>query len=129
MFNVFQKWARVKKVFISRKLNKWGRKFGFLIFFDVRNVGSMERELDQIYIGNMKLFVNIPKYRRHHLEPNRAERRESRTINTVRPRNYGKKHLEAPALNKKKRRKKVWVEKKGKKKSFVDVVKGETQWK
>jgi len=59
MIKVFQRWARVKEVFISRRLNKWGRRFGFVRFFYVRNVGRLERELDQIYIGNMKLFVNF----------------------------------------------------------------------
>ena len=50
MFKVFQKWARVREVFISRRPNKWGRRFGFVRFLDVRNVGRLERELDQVYI-------------------------------------------------------------------------------
>jgi len=33
MHKVFQRWARVKEVFISRRLNKWGRRFGFVRFF------------------------------------------------------------------------------------------------
>ncbi|KAK7333791.1 hypothetical protein VNO80_30570 [Phaseolus coccineus] len=65
---------------------------------------------------------------RHELESNRAERRDSRTLHTERTRDSGKLHLEAPEINRKKRRKEVWVEKRGKK-SFVDVVKGETQQK
>ena len=27
----------------------------------------LEKELDHIYIGNMKLYVNVPKYRRDEL--------------------------------------------------------------
>jgi len=64
MFKTFQRWARVKEVFISRRLNRWGRILGFVRFFEVRDVRRLEKELDQIYIGKMKLFVNIPKYRR-----------------------------------------------------------------
>jgi len=64
MLKIFQKWARVKEVFISKRLNRWGRRFGFVRLFDVENVFCLEKQLDQIYIGNMKLYVNIPKYRR-----------------------------------------------------------------
>ena len=46
MVKVFQKWASVKDVFISRRLNKWGRKFGFVSFFGVKDEGRLERELD-----------------------------------------------------------------------------------
>jgi len=30
----------------------------------VLNVFKLEKELDQIFIGDMKLYVNLPKYRR-----------------------------------------------------------------
>jgi len=71
MTKVFQKWATVKEVFISRRPNKWGRRFGFVRFLDVKNVVRLEGDLDRIYIGTMKLHVNIPKYRRHQYEPRR----------------------------------------------------------
>ena len=64
MLKIFQRWARVKEVFISRRRNKWGRRFGFVRFFSVLNESKLEKELDQIFIGNMKLYVNLPKYRR-----------------------------------------------------------------
>jgi len=73
MVKVFQKWARVKEVFISRRLNKWGRRFGFVRFLEVKNVRRLEGELDQIYIGNRKLHVNIPKYWRAQSESIVAE--------------------------------------------------------
>jgi len=31
----------------------------------VPNELRLEKDLDQIYIGSMKLFVNLPKYRRN----------------------------------------------------------------
>jgi len=58
MVRIFKRWTRVKKVFISRRLNKWERRFGFVRFFEVRNVGRLEKDLDQIYIGNKKLHVS-----------------------------------------------------------------------
>ena len=62
MVKVFQRRARVKEVFISRRLNKCGRRFGFVRFFEVRNVERLERELDSLFVGNMKLHVNVPRY-------------------------------------------------------------------
>jgi len=64
MFRIFQKWARVREVFISRRLNRWGRRFGFVKFYQVPDEGRLEKQLDQIFIGNQKLYVNLPKFRR-----------------------------------------------------------------
>jgi len=75
MVKVFQKWAAVKEVFISRRPNKWGRRFEFVRFLDVKNVVRLEGDLDRIYIGNRKLHVNIPKYLRNQHVPRREERR------------------------------------------------------
>jgi len=68
MFRIFQKWSRVKEVFIFRRLNRWGRRFGFVRFFPVSNEARLEKQLDQIYIGSLKLHVNLPKYRRAEAE-------------------------------------------------------------
>jgi len=64
MLKVFQRWARVKEVFISHRHNRWGRRFGFVRLFDVKNAGRLEREMDQAWVGRMKLYVNILRYRR-----------------------------------------------------------------
>jgi len=58
MLKIFQKWARMKEVVISRRFNRRGRKSGFVQFFEVANLGRLEKELE-IYIGNKKLYVNI----------------------------------------------------------------------
>ena len=65
ILKIFQRWARVKEVFISGRRNRWERRSGFVIFFTVPNELRLEKELDQIYIGNMRLYVNLPKYRRN----------------------------------------------------------------
>ncbi|KAK7335256.1 hypothetical protein VNO80_27033 [Phaseolus coccineus] len=74
--------------------------------------------------------MNIPKYRRHQLEPYRAERRVLRAPNTGRQKETGKRHLKDAEVGGKQRSKEIWVEKKGKK-SFVDAVTVEPQerWK
>ena len=126
MFKIFRRWARVKEVFISRRLNKWGRRFGFVRFFEVRNVGRLGRDLDQIYIGNKKLHVNIPRYRRSEEEPKRVvtENRGKQMEKTSNPRwlqEKGRGHTNHKS-------KEVWQVKPGRK-SYADVVKDDSQKK
>jgi len=122
MTKVFQKWVRVKEVFISRKLNRWGRRFGFVSFYGVKNVTWLERELDQIYICGRKLYVNIPKYRRNQV----GSRREDRRMQGVR---YEEKQKEV-WNHAKQRSKETWVEK-NRSRSYAGVLKGEPhqEWK
>jgi len=130
MFKVFQRRARVKEVFIARRLNKWGRRFGFVRFFDVRNVRRLERELDQMYVGNKKLFVNVPKYRRNQRELQSYERMEQRNHEIgSKWVNKGTNQKEHGAIGRK-NMKEVWVEKKSQK-SYAEAVKGAAQerWK
>jgi len=56
----------VKEVFISRKLNRKGRKFGFVKFLEVKNVKALEKQLDNIWIENLKLKANLSRYNRDH---------------------------------------------------------------
>ena len=129
MHKVFQRWARVKEVFISRKLNKWGRRFGFVRFFEVRHVGKLEKESDQIYIGNMKLHVNIPRYRRLESEPRREQRKGEKTPfleSQGGPGRWGQ--ADGPVGKGRAIRKEIWVEKRGKK-SYAEIVKGDNQQK
>jgi len=65
---IFQRWERLNEVFISWKLNRWKMRFEFVRFYDVKN----ERRRDNICIGNVKLYVNISRYRRyedHKIQP------------------------------------------------------------
>jgi len=59
---IFQRWGAIEEVFISRKVNCWGNRFDFVRFWDVKNSVKLERELDAIRIGIVKLFVNFPRY-------------------------------------------------------------------
>jgi len=104
MFKLFQKWARVKEVFISKRLNRWGRRFGFVRFFVVGNVLSLERELDNCFIENMKLHVNVPRYRRESFE-----NKGSAPLLEEKSRSGG-----LPFRNPQRKNKEVWMEKRGK---------------
>jgi len=123
MFKVFQKWARVKEVFISRRPNKWGRRFGFVRFSQVRNEGRLERDLDQVYIGNRKLYVNTPKYRRQQFEGLRGVRRNPRDMGVENLKDNGKRHMEVSKHKGKQSRTEMWVESKGNL-SYLDAARG-----
>jgi len=130
MIKVFQKWARVKDVFISRRLNKWGKRFGFVRFFVVRDERSLERDLDQIYIGSRKLYVNIPKYRRYQYGPKKEERRASWELPRERQVIARKSDTKEDEIVRKHGGKEIWVEKSGKR-TYAEAVSGEYQdgWK
>ena len=54
----------VREIFISKKRNRNGRRYGFARFKGVDDVNQLERRLDNIVLGGLKLYVNIPKYDR-----------------------------------------------------------------
>jgi len=130
MHKVFQRWARVKEVFISRRQNKWGRRCGFVRFGKVGNVGRLEKELDQIYIGNLKLHVNVSRYRRNEVEYGREQRKEGMEQQLELPKETRKQSAVGLGVSETSRKKEVWVEK-VRKKSFVEAVVGGSQqhWK
>lgn len=49
-------------MFIHKKRTKAGHRFGFVRFLHVREPRSLARELDQAFLGGMKLFVNLPQF-------------------------------------------------------------------
>jgi len=80
------------------------------------------RKLDQIYVGNTKLNVNILKYHRQQEERYKVERKDARQLNTVMPK-YEKMKSNDTFGNLTKKGKEVWVEKR-EKKSYAEAVKG-----
>jgi len=126
MVRVFQKWGRVKDVFISRRLNKWGRRFGFVRFFGIRDVERLERELDQIYIGSRKLYVNILKYRRYQYGLKKEDRQPLRESKEFVRKRYTKEDEDV----RKDGGKKIWVEK-SRNRSYADALTSDVQdeWK
>jgi hypothetical protein len=59
LFKLFAKHGRVGEVFIPQKLNKWGCRFDFVKFREVKNVGELERMLADIWLGSFKLRVDL----------------------------------------------------------------------
>ena len=60
----FKKWGDVREVYIARRLNKEGRRYGFVRFKNVLDAKGLELRLDNIVINECKLFVNLPRFDR-----------------------------------------------------------------
>ena len=63
MWYEFKKWGDVQEVFIARNKNRSGRRYGF-VKFEVGDVRRLERQLDDLIVGGLKLHVNITKHGR-----------------------------------------------------------------
>lgn len=64
LYEVFSRHDKVHEVVIPRRMNAGGRRFGFVHFFDVTEPGRMETKLDNIFIENEKIHVNLPRFQR-----------------------------------------------------------------
>ena len=72
----FKRWGDVREIFISKQRNRGGKRYGFVRFRGVSDERTLERQLDNLIIGGLKLYVNVPKYER---------RRESHAQRRVEP--------------------------------------------
>lgn len=73
----FKKWGDVREFFIAKNTNRSGKRYGFVRFKGVGDVGRLERQLDNLIIGGLKLHVNIPKHGRERMlngEPSSEEK-------------------------------------------------------
>jgi hypothetical protein len=62
LWKMFARFGRVGEVYIPQKLNKWGCRFGFVKYMEVKDVGELERCLGDIWMGTFKLRVNISRF-------------------------------------------------------------------
>ena len=83
----FKKWGDVREIFIPNQRNYNGRRYGFVRFKEIRDTQYTARQLDKVVIGELKLYVNIPKYGR---EKPRKEDVGSKSLNQkVKPQTEG----------------------------------------
>ncbi|GLT93322.1 hypothetical protein SLE2022_111200 [Rubroshorea leprosula] len=59
LWNSFQMYGKVVDVYIPRKHDKRGKRYGFVRLTGVRNEIQMERRLNEIWIGSYKMRVKI----------------------------------------------------------------------
>ncbi|KAJ9567980.1 hypothetical protein OSB04_003946 [Centaurea solstitialis] len=64
MWKTFECLGVVVDLYIAKKLNRWGKRFGFVRFIRVNDWRSLERALNGIWIGSHKLLVNLAKFNR-----------------------------------------------------------------
>ncbi|MCI11733.1 RNA-binding protein 25-like, partial [Trifolium medium] len=60
----FAHFGRVGEVYIPAKVDKQGRRFGFVKFREVRDATELLRSISNIWVGSFKLRVNISKFSR-----------------------------------------------------------------
>lgn len=63
----------VTDVFISSRLSKVGKRFGFVRFIKVNNIEKLLMDLRGIWFGNYRVFADIEKYGRKFSSKNKSE--------------------------------------------------------
>ena len=85
LWTQFKKWGDVREIFISKHRNKGGRRYDFVRFKGVSDKRRLERQLNNIIVGGLKMYVNVPKYGRgkeRHEEHNVKPRTQADGYNT-----------------------------------------------
>ncbi|GKV05161.1 hypothetical protein SLEP1_g17203 [Rubroshorea leprosula] len=73
MWRVFIKIRRVIQVFIAKKRDQKGKRFGFVRFLEVKDIRSVEYQLNQIKIGHQTLQANLARFSMHETQKKREE--------------------------------------------------------
>jgi RNA recognition motif-containing protein len=58
LWKLFTKYGSVSDVFIPKKVDKWGRRFGFVKFKDVKEVELLSKKLKDVWWNTHKLKIN-----------------------------------------------------------------------
>jgi RNA recognition motif-containing protein len=64
LWKVFLKYERVGEVYIPKKRDKRGRKFGFVKFKEVTDVEELSAKLRDVWIGSFKIWTNRSRFAR-----------------------------------------------------------------
>ncbi|KAH1034982.1 hypothetical protein GYH30_055109 [Glycine max] len=85
------KFGDIREIFVSKNRNRNGTRYGFARFKGVEDVYNLERKLDNIVYGGLKMYVNTPKFRRNrfqrtNLQAKRVEYVEQKEEEATRPR-------------------------------------------
>lgn len=64
MYQLFKKFGEINEVVIPPKMDKRGRKYIFVRFYEVRDERSLILKLDNLLIEGRKLYVNLPIFHR-----------------------------------------------------------------
>ena len=91
LWHHFKKFGDIREIFVSKNRNRNGTRYGFARFKGVEDVYNLERKLDNIVYGGLKMYVNTPKFRRNrfqrtNLQAKRVEYVEQKEEEATRPR-------------------------------------------
>ncbi|XP_058758647.1 uncharacterized protein LOC131631902 [Vicia villosa] len=64
LYHEFKELGDIDEVFIPNKKTRWGKKYGFVRFFNVGDERRLEMKLDNIFLDGRKIFANLPKFGR-----------------------------------------------------------------
>ncbi|GKV24806.1 hypothetical protein SLEP1_g34372 [Rubroshorea leprosula] len=64
MWRAFSGYGRVIDIYVPNRKDRYGRRFRFARFQEVKNVSMLEKELDHIKVGGVKIHVNQPRFDR-----------------------------------------------------------------
>lgn len=62
LWQLFNSYGVVGEVFVPKKLDKWGKRFGFVKFKNVTNMELLELQLEEVWWGDSKLKVNKARF-------------------------------------------------------------------
>lgn len=63
MYRVFGGYGSVAEVYVPLKVDRRGRRFGFVEFREVQNVEELEKSLEEVWLGGCRVKVNKAKIR------------------------------------------------------------------
>jgi hypothetical protein len=61
-WRLFERLGCIGEVYIPKKLDKQGKRFGFAKFREVINVKELLARMEEIWVGSFKLRVNISRF-------------------------------------------------------------------
>jgi RNA recognition motif-containing protein len=64
MYRVFGAFGSVVEVYVSLKVDRRGRRFGFVKFKKVENLEELEKSLEEVWMGGCRLKVNKARFGR-----------------------------------------------------------------
>ncbi|GJV59541.1 cytochrome P450 [Tanacetum coccineum] len=84
MQEVFKRYGKVHNVYIARKRNTQGNRFGFVSFAGITNTMAFEKKLNTIYIGTQRVRCNVARYQKKDYNPNNTNATSKHSFTTNR---------------------------------------------
>jgi hypothetical protein len=72
LWGLFSRYGRVGEVYIPKKLDKNGRRFGFVKFKEVTNALELEGKMNDVWWESFKLRINLSRFNRGVKESNQS---------------------------------------------------------